>query len=120
MGGPRKAHDPPFHLSHVLKTHMVHRFLFWQLFTLRFRVTTQIYNTLEDLSTAPAQHSYLSLANCKFIFKLSKTEGAPTLCARSTPTPNKKHRCSLAYCYTSEVKHSFPRTKIILLAESQI
>ena len=59
MGGPCKALDPLFWLSHVLNTHLVLGLFVWQMFTLRFRVTNQICNTLEGVSTALKQTQLL-------------------------------------------------------------
>jgi hypothetical protein len=50
-GGPCKARDPLLRLTHVLNTHLVLGFFIWQMFTLRFTVTIEIYNTLDGVST---------------------------------------------------------------------
>jgi len=88
MGDPCKAPATALlRLPRQINAPTWFRVFIWKIFTARFRVTAQMYNTLHGLSTARAQkQSYLPLSDCKFVFKLSKSDEASKLCFRSIAT----------------------------------
>jgi len=89
-GNPCKARDTLLRLPREINAHTWFRVFIWKISTGRFRITTQIYNTSHGLPTTRGQKKKVTCHfDSKFVFKLSKSDGASKLCFRSIPTAKK-------------------------------